>query len=211
MTNLRKIILLGMAFILLCFLIPVLFVTRREPRKTSSPIITEYEKGYGDSVDINTIRLLLHASGEIIELPLEEYLYGVVASEMPASFEMEALKAQAVVARTFTIKSITESPKHIEEGADICDNFACCQAWITKSARFERWPDGNEEEYWERIVTSVRETRGKIVKFEGRIASTFYHANSGGKTEAVQYVWGSNDHPYLQAVETSRRIRIYAV
>ncbi|MCL2383430.1 MAG: stage II sporulation protein D [Oscillospiraceae bacterium] len=120
---------------------------------------------------------------------------------MPASFHEEALKAQAIAARTYTIFTATNSRTH--ENADICDNFACCQAWISKEERFERWNEEERESNWERIVRSVNDTRGKIVMFEGRAAGTFYHANSGGKTEAIAYVWGPGNHPYLQAVETS--------
>ena len=91
---------------------------------------TEQANQEGKNQDI-TIKLLHSATGEVEELSLNQYLYGVVSSEMPASYEIEALKAQAIVARTYTIYQIKHnSNKH--ENADICDNYACCQAWISK-------------------------------------------------------------------------------
>jgi len=125
-----------------------------------------------------------------------------VASEMPASFAEEALKAQAVVSRTYTIFTASVTRKH-DEVADICDNFACCQAWISKEERFERWDEADRESNWERIVTAVNDTRGEIVVYNGRIIGAFYHANSGGQTEKIINVWGPGNHPYLQAIETS--------
>ncbi|MBQ1265026.1 MAG: SpoIID/LytB domain-containing protein, partial [Oscillospiraceae bacterium] len=72
----------------------------------------------------HTVRLL--DEGQILTLDLEEYLVGVVLSEMPASFEPEALKAQAVASRTFACKQISNG-KHLD--ADVCSSSACCQAW----------------------------------------------------------------------------------
>ena len=124
---------------------------------------------------------------------------------MPAAFHEEALKAQAIAARTYTIYTITSSRTHEHAGADICDNFACCQAWISQEDRFERWNEGERESNWQRIVDAVNATRGKIIIYNGTIVGAFYHANSGGKTETVAYVWsgGAGRHPYLQAVAIS--------
>ena len=96
-------------FILICFVIPILFTKKFEIIKTSTinenkeienenPIISTY-----NYKDYETIKLLHTSTNTIEEIPLEEYLYGVVCAEMPVDFELEALKAQAVVARTYTI------------------------------------------------------------------------------------------------------------
>ena len=76
------------------------------------------------------IKLLHTKTGQVEEIPLDQYLLGVVSAEMPANFEEEALKAQAVVARTYTLYSVEKSKKH--ENADVCDSPSCCQAWISK-------------------------------------------------------------------------------
>lgn len=147
------------------------------------------------------IKLLHSNSGEIEEIDLEEYLYGVVSSEMPASFEMEALKAQAVVARTYTIYQITNNAgKH--ENADICDNYACCQAWLSKEDRYARWNESEAENNWNKIVESVKSTSGKIITYEGNPINAFFHSNSGGVTESSVNIWGGIDYPYLKSVET---------
>ena len=133
-------------------------------------------------------------------MDLDEYLYGVVASEMPASFEQEALNAQAVVARTYTIYQMKNGKKH--ENADVCNNAGCCQAWISKENRFARWESGKEEEYWNKIISSVNKTKGKIILYNKEPINALFHSNSGGKTELAINVWGGN-FPYFQTVQTS--------
>lgn len=150
----------------------------------------------------SVIKVLHTDSNETEELPLDEYLLGVVSAEMPASFEMEALNAQAVVARTYTLYSITHNNKKHGE-ADICDNSACCQAWISKEKRLERWDEENRTEYWNKIVSAVNNTEGKIITYDGEVIDAFFHSNSGGKTEAPVNVWGGTSYPYLQSVQTS--------
>lgn len=152
--------------------------------------------------EFNTIKLLHIDTNEVENLKLDEYLYGVVAAEMPANYELEALKAQAVVARTYTIYNIKSIKKH--ENADICDDSNCCQAYITKELRFEKWDEGDREANWEKIVEAVNSTSGKIITYNGEPINAFFHANSGGETEIASNVWGGSDYPYLQTVQTSR-------
>lgn len=152
-------------------------------------------KNYG------TIKLLHSKTGEVQELAMDEYLLGVVASEMPASFEKEALKAQAIVARTYTVSLIQSGGKH--ENADICDDSTCCQAWITKEDRQARWDEDKKDEYWAKIEDAVNSTKGKVIEYNGEVIKAFFHSNSGGKTENVSVVWGGTNLPYLQSVETS--------
>ncbi len=148
-----------------------------------------------------TIKLLHNSTGDVEEIPIDEYLLGVVSAEMPASFEKEALKAQAIVARTYTVYTIKNSKKH--DNVDICDNSACCQAWISKEDRLAKWEESKKEENWEKIRSSVYETQGKIITYNGEVIEAFFHSNSGGKTEEVSNVWGGTNMPYLQSVETS--------
>lgn len=210
----RKIILYIFLFVLLCFAIPVIFTTKKGMEKTGTVPISNFQTdetgektgenggGNGDGSDFHTVKLLHAKTGEIEELPIDEYLYGVVSSEMPASFEKEALKAQAVVARTYTIYKIqNNSSKH--EGADICDSANCCQAWISKEDRLARWEQEKKDEYWNKIIDAVDSTKGEIVTYDGKPINAFFHSNSGGKTETTLNVWGGANYPYLQTVATA--------
>lgn len=200
----RKIIFYIISFVLFCFLIPIIFTRKFETKETKLEIPVNEEENYNKEYNYgkyNIVKLLHTNTGEIEELNLDQYLYGVVSSEMPANFEEEALKAQAVVARTYTIYKITNGNKH--ENADICDDSKCCQAWISKEARFEKWNETERENNWSKIVSAVDSTKGKIIMYEGKPINAFFHSNSGGKTEIASSVWGGKDEPYLQAVETS--------
>lgn len=147
-----------------------------------------------------TIKLLHKKTGEVEEVNLDEYLYHVVSAEMPADFELEALKAQAVVARTYTIYKVLNK-KH--ENADICDDSTCCQAWVSKEDRLARWEEDKKESNWLKIEQCVNETKGKIITYQNEPINAFFHANSGGTTELPVNVWGGSNFPYLQVVETA--------
>lgn len=155
-----------------------------------------------DYKEYNTIKLLHTKSNTIEEIPLDEYLYGVVSAEMPVDFDIEALKAQAIVARTYTLYKILENnSKHGE--ADICDDSACCQAWITKEYRLSRWDEDKRNDNWNKIVLAVNSTKGKIITYNGKPINAFFHSNSGGTTESPVNVWGGGGYPYLQSIQTS--------
>ena len=193
----KKILFYILFIIVLIITMPIVFTNRFETQEVSSNE-TLYEKfDYGE---YNNIRLLHTETGEIENIDLDTYLYGVVSSEMPASFEIEALKAQAIVARTYTIYQIKNGGKH--ENADLCDSALCCQAWISKENRLSRWEDNVKDEYWNKITSAVNETKGKIVLYDGEPINALFHSNSGGSTETSLNVWGG-DFPYFQTVETS--------
>ncbi len=171
-----------------------------ETSSDESNIISVYKEfDYGD---YSKVQLLHNENGQVEEIPLDIYLYGVVSAEMPASFELEALKAQAVVARTYTIYKMRNGSKHTDVGADICDSSLCCQAWISKENRMARWEEGQREENWKKIENCVNSTIGNVILYEGEPINAFFHSNSGGITESSLNVWGG-DYPYLQAVLTS--------
>lgn len=199
----KKIVMCILIFVLLCFCIPIIFTNNKI--KNVSKEVDESSKITPNTYDYKnyqTIKLLHSATNQIEEIKLDEYLYGVVSAEMPANFELEALKAQAVVARTYTIyKIINDGHKH--EGANICDNSACCQAWITKEDRLVRWEENVRESNWNKIVEAVNSTQGKIIIYGGLPINAFFHSNSGGATETTANVWGGTGYPYLQSVETS--------
>ena len=201
----KKILCYIILFVLLCFAIPIVFTEKKENISVSELNINEVKEETPKKEQnnkYNTIKLLHTKTSQIEEVLLEEYLYSVVSAEMPASFEEEALKAQAVVARTYTIYKIeNDTRKH--EGANICDEATCCQAWISKQDRLSKWEESQRESNWNKIVSAVDSTKGKIITYEGKPINAFFHSNSGGKTEVTVNVWGGDGYPYLQSVETS--------
>ena len=128
--------------------------------------------------------------------------FGVVSAEMPASYHIEALKAQAIVARTYTIYTITHNNDKHGNGA-ICTSANCCQAWISKENRLAKWDENKKNENWAKIEEAVYSTKGQVIEYEGQVIDAFFHSNSGGKTEIPVNVWGGTDFPYLKVVETS--------
>ena len=210
----RKVIIYILGFVLICFTIPIIFTNR--PEKEVATQSNEENKIHENTMQENvvaeteepyvyqkygTVKLLHNESGEVEEIGMDEYLYGVVSAEMPASYAQEALKAQAIVARTYTAYKMFKGSKH--ENADICDDSTCCQAWISKENRFAKWNEQDRESNWNKITTAVNDTTGKIITYNGDPINAFFHSNSGGSTETVSNVWGGTDYPYLQSVETS--------
>ncbi|MBR2744084.1 MAG: stage II sporulation protein D [Clostridia bacterium] len=120
---------------------------------------------------------------------------------MPADYHIEALKAQAVVARTYTLYTIIHSNKHGD--GSICTSSACCQAWLSKDDRMSKWPEEDRVANWAKIEQAVYSTKGQVIKYNGEVIDAFFHSNSGGKTEVPVNVWGGTDFPYLKVVETS--------
>lgn len=196
----KKISLYILGVIGICFLIPIFFTTRFKIKEIFSEekVLLDIEK-YTYS-DFQTIRLLHKGTGEIEEKELDEYIAEVVSAEIPAEYDIEAIKAQAVAARSYTIYRIIHGSKH--EGADICDDYSCCQAWISKEDRIAKWGE-NGIDNWNKIAEAVNGTLGEVGTYEGQIINAYFHSNSGGTTETASNVWGGSDLPYLVSVETS--------
>lgn len=87
--------------------------------------------------------------------------------------------------------------------ADICDDYRCCQAWISKEDRWAKWSENEAESNWNKIKEAVDSTQGKIITYNGSPIDAFFHSNSGGTTETANNVWGGDNFPYLQSVQTS--------
>lgn len=132
--------------------------------------------------------------GEVVQMELESYVLGVVLAEVPSSFEMEALKAQAVAARTAALY-ICESGRH--NGA-VCASYACCQSYISQESYFAI---GGTQERLEKVRSAVEATAGQVMTYEDKLICAAYFSCSGGSTEDAVAVWGS-EVPYLQAVES---------
>ena len=144
-----------------------------------------------------TIRVLV---GDQVEtMNLGDYLWGVLAAEMPAAFEEEALKAQAVAARSETLYRQT-NPSANHPNADVCTDYTCCQAYLTAEEAEAKWGT-LAEEYTEKLRRAVSATDGVVVKYEGEIVQAVFHSSSDGHTLAASEVWGG-DLPYLQEVSS---------
>ncbi len=151
------------------------------------------------SID-SAVTVTLNHDGENITLSLDSYLEGVVAAEMPALFPDEALRAQAIAARTYTMKKLTSTPPDVHNGAALCSNPAHCKAYEPISAFAASW-GGAVNEYTEKIKNAVSSTDGQILLYNNEPISAVFHSTSSGMTERAADVWG-NDTPYLQSVKS---------
>lgn len=152
------------------------------------------------------IRVAVKGRG-VVALPLEDYVRGVVAAEMPASFHPEALKAQAVAARTYAVGHMRvfggEGCRGDPE-ADVCADPDQGQAWASPDELRRRWGLFRFALYWRKIGQAVEATRGLILVYDQQPIDALFHAASGGRTEDAQYVWGK-PVPYLKSVDSPDR------
>lgn len=151
-----------------------------------------------------TIRVKLCGSGEIVAMDVNDYLRGVLPSEMPPYYNIEALKAQAIVARTYLYRKM--SVKGEGEECDICDNYAHCQAFYNKEKILSIWKnkgydDALREEYWNNVNEAVVGTQDEVILYNGEYIRAYFHASSPIKTESSTEVWGREYIPYLVSVE----------
>lgn len=149
--------------------------------------------------DDEEIMLRVLDGDTVMELSLSEYLVGVIRAEMPASFHIEALKAQACAARTYTVYQILNGSTH-GDTADICTDYTCCQAYTDADTAALNW--GNQAaEYESRIRSAVYQTNGETIDYDGSPILAVFHASSAGQTRQAGAVWVS-DLPYLQSVDS---------
>ncbi len=151
-----------------------------------------------------TIRVRLCDTGEVVAMDINDYLRGVLPAEMPPYYDIEALKAQAIVARTYTYKRIEA---HAEgEDADICDNYAHCQAFYNKEQILKIWErkgydEEQRKEYWKNVNKAVVSTKDQVILYDNQLIKAFFHASSPERTESVSQIWGGENLPYLVSVE----------
>lgn len=142
------------------------------------------------------IRVPILDGETVVEMELDEYLTGVVLAEMPVSFELEAQKAQAVVARTYTMRAYRRGGRH--DGAAVCTDSTCCQSYISPADYLKA---GGTQEGVDRIRGAVAATGGQVLTYDGALIEATYFSCSGGSTEDAAAVWGG-EYPYLKAVES---------
>jgi len=134
-------------------------------------------------------------TNKISKLDLEEYIIGVVAAEMPASFNLEALKAQAIASRTYAVYKMETSNKEYDVVTDVSN-----QSYITIEEMKNKW--GNDfEKYYTKISTAVNDTLGQVLTYNNKIIEAYYFAMSNGYTEDVSLVF-SEDRDYLKSVKS---------
>lgn len=148
----------------------------------------------------SVIKVFNHHAQQVQDMDLEEYIKGVVAAEMPASFEMEALKAQAVLARTYVLRRVLKGQKlDTHPQAVISTDPQNAQAWSSKEDLQEKWGLVNYLFNWNKISRAVEATAGQVLTYNNELIEALYHANAGGMTEDAANVWG-NSVPYLKSV-----------
>ena len=146
------------------------------------------------------ISVYFHGEDKVKQLPLEKYLVGVVAAEMPATFETEALKAQAVAARSYAVYK-KQNPPTEHPQAHVCTDYKHCKAYKETMQMEKDWGD-NKGAFLRKITSAVNDTQGEVVTYNGEAALTVFHSQAGsGKTENSKDVWGG-DVPYLVSVSS---------
>ena len=195
----------GLILSVVLFLLPLLTVpppgsgeTAEELPTGTLPIHRAVQTASGER-DKSRMVKLQQADGTVAELSMSDYLFGVVAAEMPAAFEEEALKAQACAARTYTVgKQGRTTQAHPE--ADVCTDINCCQAYVPRETAETRW-GVSASTYAAKIETAIAATDGLGVLYEGApIQAVFFSSAPGYTVDAVE-VWGSSV-AYLQSVES---------
>lgn len=140
----------------------------------------------------------------VVNMPMEEYITNVVSAEMPALFEAEALKAQAVAARTYTMSKIKSNKNEeilkMHKTAQICTDSAHCQAYISKEDAYVKWGD-DADKFYKKICEAVSYTKGEIIVYKNEPIQAVFHSSNGGKTENAKDVWG-REFEYLVSVNS---------
>lgn len=149
------------------------------------------------------IALYITSTAQVVMMPLEEYVVGVVAAEMPALFAPAALEAQAAAARSYAVRRVRQfggsgCSKH--SLADVCDDPAHCQAYLPVEAMQLKWGMVAFSDNYTRIRRAVEATAGLVITYRGQVIDPIFHSTCGGKTEDANKVW-SNFFPYLVSVE----------
>ena len=148
-------------------------------------------------------RVLRTASGTVEDIPVREYLIGVVGAEMPAAYEPEALKAQAVAAHTYAERIRAQNAAHPDpalHGADFSDDSAQYQAFYSQ-AQMQQFYGGAFEESCEKIAAAVDAVSDALLYYENEPIAAAFHAISAGQTESAGNVWGT-PLPYLVSVSS---------
>jgi len=188
----KKLLIIMLISALITVLIPLLMLSKHGKYEPPTPEAEE------------TISVYIVDEDKVCEMKKSQYLKEVVSAEMPATFEQEALKAQAVAARSYfdarqNAYKISGKPD-CHKGADICTDFTHCKAWISEEKRRESWGK-DADELWDKVSRAVDETKDEVITYNNEVISAVFHSTSSGKTENSKDVWGG-DRPYLVSVDS---------
>lgn len=184
-------------YLLIITIILFIITIISSPKKTTS--FNNEKKSFPKEITLNVLDT---KTNKINQINLEEYIIGVVAGEMPALFEKDALKAQAIASRTYAIfKLNNNSNKNYDLVTDITN-----QVYLNNDELKKLWQN-NYELYFNKIKECVNETANLIMKYNDEVISSYYFAYSNGRTEDVQYVFGENKD-YLKSVESNDGINV---
>lgn len=201
--KIKTIIVCMTALIFITVLIPTILVLPFKEEKVSGKLSeASSTKHQLEETNEPTVSVAVYRSvkKEIEELPLESYVVGVVASEMPAMFELEALKAQALAARTYIVNQMMADEKiGLPEGAMVTDT-ELHQVYKSNEELKKIW---GKDYQWkiEKITEAVKQTSGQILTYEGKPITAQFFSTSNGYTENSEAYW-SNAFPYLTSVES---------
>jgi stage II sporulation protein D len=193
-------LLLGLAFLLPVLLIHDAPLYADEDTKSQVDVLpaTPQVAETTTTLDRGTTVRVLMKDGTVTPMTLDQYLWGVVAGEMPASFEPEALKAQAATARTYTLNKKLNGSNH--DNADICTDSSCCQAYISPEDAAAKW-GAQAEAYSKKITEAVSQTDGQVITYNGQLIKAFFFSSAAGSTADAVEVWGT-EVPYLASVKS---------
>ncbi len=179
----RTILMMVLLLMGMMLIIPLMIIdTEREPMREDDGKISVY----------------LHEEDRIEEMTMNDYLIGALAAEMPAAFDEEALKAQAVAARTYAAQHMVRYGGNGYKSADISTDHRVHQAYISDVKQREKWGDAYTS-YREKIRLAVENTAGEVAVYDGRLIRALYHSSCGGRTASSQEVW-DKALPYLVSV-----------
>lgn len=192
----KKILLSAFIILSVMLTLPLAVIKKSSAALTAAPADT-------GSTDIPTaekavseiFRICDTETGETTDIKAEDYIFGVLAAEMPALYETEALKAQAVAAYTFACRKKAENK---DKSYDITNDHTIDQSFISEEKAVERWGE-RAEEYRKKLKEVIKQTENYMITYDGKPITAVYHAISSGKTESSENVWGTA-LPYLKSV-----------
>lgn len=150
------------------------------------------------------IKCLNITTGQVSVINLEDHLVGVLAAEMPADYHIEALKAQAVAARSYILNK-SEAPNDQHPEAHICTDSKHCKGWLSEKEAKAKWKTEDRNRNWKKLKSAVHATKGEYMIYDSHAIEACFFASSGGRTENSEDVWGGS-RPYLKSVESAESI-----
>ena len=182
----RRLLLTGVGLVLVLYLLPVFYPSETDKTEPQAPAESVTAAATGGS------NITVLVNGKAQEMPLETYVEGVTAAEIADDFPIEAIRAQAVAARTYAVYKQSRGRPAEHPDADVCDDYSHCAAYQPDAVK--TFSTG-----YSRIRKAVKDTAGQILTCDGAPIAAVFHCVSGPKTESAADVWGE-DIPYLQSV-----------